>query len=1000
MPMTLAVGQRWGVLLDHVADAVRGLGLGPFEACRVIVATRETGRVVSQQLASRLGISAGVRYVTPQDLLRELAVRADVSDELGRWKGSPLDLAVQATIPEVAKQFPLLDAALAPEDDRPGWRRSTAVRLARLIRTYHDLAPELVASWLDGGESDALGAELAPVAAWQPELVRTALGRLEIDPSDILHAVRGAAAEDDTPTMLLAVDDVTVPELGVLTALSEGRELKLVQRAGSRGASWASPLAESTVALPGEPAQMPAVEVHDSHGEARQVEVLREELTRAFAADPTLEPRQVAIVCPQPERFAPLLDAAFAPGDPGTHPGRRLRVQPIGLGQPNPLLHLLVDLLRLDGSRASASGLTELLLRPAIAHRWGLQDRAEIVELVSGAGVHWGLDAAHREQFGLGDVTQNTWVRGLDRLLVGLAVGFDDDAGLGLSGAEVVTASDMSTVGALCEVVSRLRRLVARTADPATVPVWTARCRDALDTLVALPRDDEWQLSSAARTLSRLESDHAGDDTLVTRHEFGLLLADAANASWRRPAAGNGSLLVLPLGELPHVEFRLVAMLGVTDDAVPGRTGLPADCVPLGDQVEDPRIRRRERLLDHALSAERVLIVRQARSPRTNDRTAPPVAVSWLLEHLGGAPSPVPHPPTPVSAANFRPDRPAFDAAAHAGALARRAHSSRPRPLARRRNAARTRPVGSLPTQVTIGQLSRFLANPAKVFLQSAAGIGIYRGAELNDDVPLVAGGLERWEVRSELLEAWQAGTTGETVENAIRLRETFPPLEMGRQAFADARSDAWSLWEQARDDWAGELAGIPVSVPVTVPGLGTVTVADEIRTHGGIALTITASSGDEKLITPWVETLVLAAAGHAVPARLHRLIKWYGDSRPEKKDFAPVAPEEARAHLATVVRAYALGQHRLLGVPASPAIKLASEHRRGSFDRAEWAGDTSDYRSKWPWPDESWLVFYRPDVADLLEDPPLPEDPATGQESSFECWALALYGPLIESSA
>ncbi|MBK7822901.1 MAG: hypothetical protein IPJ61_18075 [Tessaracoccus sp.] len=49
----------------------------------------------------------------------------------------------------------------------------------------------------------------------------------------------------------------------------------------------------------------------------------------------------------------------------------------------------------------------------------------------------------------LGDVARNTWMRGLDRLLVGLAVLATTDSGLGLTGTDAVGSSDLSTVGAL-----------------------------------------------------------------------------------------------------------------------------------------------------------------------------------------------------------------------------------------------------------------------------------------------------------------------------------------------------------------------------------------------------------------------------------------------------------------------------------------------------------------------------------------------------------------------
>lgn len=999
MALTLVRGTRWGPLVDHAAAHLQALGLGPFDRARVVVASRETGRLAGQGVAARLGISAGIAYVTPAALLRELAERAGVAQDRARWLGSPLDLAVWGALDEVAQDHPLLAAALEADAGRPGRRRATAIRLARLLRGYVDVAPEVIGAWMEGAGDGADGHPLPEATAWQPPLLRAATASLEVDPLHILAAITEAAATDPTPTVVLAVDHVTVPQAGVFDALAAGVGVTALQISGSPGAVWAQALATRIVDLPGATDPAPEVEIHESHGEARQVEVLRDELTRAFAKDPTLEPRHVAIVCPQPERYADLLDAAFAPGDPTTHPGRTLRVQRVESAPSVGLVELLVELLRLGESRATASAVVELLLRPAIAHRWRLTDRAAVTELVSGAGIRWGMDLTHRAAFGLPEVGQNTWLRGLDRLLVGLAVAPGHEAGVGLSGADAVSASDMDTVGALCEIVSRLRRLVAVTDSPATIASWVGRCREAMETLVGLPRTEEWQLTVTARTLARLASDHRTDETLLTRHEFALMLEEAASTRRTRAAAGNGSLMVVGLGELMHVEFRLVALLGVTDDVVPGRVGLPPDSIALGDLAPDPRARRLEQLLTHARSAERVLIVRQRRSQRTNDEMPVPVALSWLLDQLGGSHRAVTHPPIASSESNFEGTAPSFDAPALAGVLARRRRSSLLGRHARRRLAARTLPVASIPGPVTLAQLSRFLADPAKSFLQSAAGITQYQDAQLTDEIDLETKGLSRWAIIDDLLESWKAGTDGRAAEEAFRQREQHPPLAIGRLGFAQARADAEKLWRAAEPDWNAELASHQVHLRLCLDGLGEVALVDEIRTRGGVAVALTASSGEDKLIGPWLESLALAASGGGpAVSRVHRLIRpgYNGAVVPESRTLATEDVAQARAVLELVVRAYVLGQRRLLPVPAAAAIAYAQDELHGGADRAAWTGSFRSYHPKWSWPGRAWQLFYDSDVAELFTDAPLPEDPGPPRGSAFEQWALALYTPML----
>lgn len=997
LKLTLVRGHRWAALIDHLAKELTAHLTDPFAAARVIVGSAATGRIVGQAVARRMGISAGISYVSPSAFLRDLSLSAGVERDRARWIGTPLTLAVADALSEVAADHPILERSLRSDEDRPGRRLATAARLARLFRTYLDSTPSLVANWMDGIDVTPAGQALPDHLAWQPELLRASVEHLEVDPIDLLDQLEAAAAADRTPTFLLAVDELTLPQQRMLRALASGAGLTAIHPIGSPGEEWAAALARTVVEVGDSPAPTPEVEVHDSHGDSRQVEVLRDELTRAFADDQTLEPRDVIIVTPQPDRYAPLLDAAFADTGPAGHPGRRLRVQVSSTDQVNAVTDLALQLLRLPDSRATASELLGLLLSPPIAHRWHLDDRHALAELVAGAGIRWGLDSAHRLAFGLGDLSQNTWLRGIDRLLIALASGPTDDIGLDLSGAEAVTSSDLNLVGSLCELLSRLRRLVAEIATPASVTQWAGRLRRALDELVGLPRADEWQRWQAQSLLARLEADHG--PRVLTRQEFVLLLAEAV-APWRsRVAAGNGALQVVPLGELLHVEHRVVALLGVTDDVVPGRSRIPADSVDLDGALPDQAERRLRHLHTHALAAERLLIVRQARSQRTNGETATPVAISWLLTQLGVTPDPFDHPPMASSAAAFGP-RPSFDQAAYAGALAR--HTD-PQPSSQLTNRleARTRPLsGPLPVQVQLESLITFLQDPARAFLRAAAGITQYGEPSVSDEMTLVTSGLVHWGVVQALLASLQENTPLADVEKSVSQREQLPPGMLGLRAFQKAKDETVSLWMKAEADWKADVADHPIDQTITLthPELGyDVTLVGTVRTRGGAVVEVTPSKGPDKIIAPWVRSLALAATGVPTSVRLHQLVKEYGTVTGETRTVEAPEQEAAAQQLATLLAAYVLGQHRLIPAPATSSLAYAEQAVSNRFNPARWQGPLSDWRTPHWTQSASWPLFFNGDLSELFSDALVPSDPPIAG-SAFEAWALALYGPLARS--
>ena len=123
--------------------------------------------------------------------------------------------------------------------------------------------------------------------------------------------------------------------------------------------------------------------------------------------DHTLEPRDILIMCPDVEAFAPLVAASFGMADErGGHPAARLRVRLAdrSLRQTNPLLSLLSQILELAANRVTATQLLDLAGDQAVRTRFGFteDDIEQLRDWATAANARWGLDAAHRAPYGLG----------------------------------------------------------------------------------------------------------------------------------------------------------------------------------------------------------------------------------------------------------------------------------------------------------------------------------------------------------------------------------------------------------------------------------------------------------------------------------------------------------------------------------------------------------------------------------------------------------------------
>ncbi|HQW59645.1 MAG TPA: exodeoxyribonuclease V subunit gamma, partial [Thermomonas sp.] len=172
-----------------------------------------------------------------------------------------------------------------------------------------------------------------------------------------------------------------------------------------------------------------SLQFHACHTRLRELQVLHDRL-RALLEDPRfdppLQPREIAVLAPDIDPYAPYLDAVFG-GTPGQAiPYAIADASPLA-GEP--LAEVFLRLLALPVARFGLEELLDLLASPPVAEAAGLEaaDFERLHGWLHAAGARWGIDAAHRARRGAPADDAYTWQFALDRLLLGHASGSDDD---------------------------------------------------------------------------------------------------------------------------------------------------------------------------------------------------------------------------------------------------------------------------------------------------------------------------------------------------------------------------------------------------------------------------------------------------------------------------------------------------------------------------------------------------------------------------------------------
>ena len=866
------------------------------------------------------GICANVDFPTPRRLITEaVAAASGVEDDLWLPERSvwPLLEVVEESLPEL-----WLQSLAAHLGGNPARRFATVRHIADLFDRYALHRPEMVRAWSRGDdagipEDAAWQAELfrrlrARIDQPDPaERLERACARLREDPSladlpprlslfgltrlprgyvDVLRAL--AAGRDvhlfalhPSPALWEKVADAPKPtrrredETAALAANQllaswghDSRELQLVLGDGHADHHHATPPAGDSLlhrlqagVREDEPPRIGAlddsVQIHSCHGRARQVEVLRAAILHLLAEDPTLEPRDVIVMCPDIETFAPLIQAIFGTGDESD---LRVRLADRSLRQTNPVLGAVARLLELADERLTASQVLDLADREPVRRRFGFDDDdvGRMEEWVRASGIRWGLDAAHRAPFQLERLSSGTWRAGLDRLLLGVAMTEDDrrlfERVLPLDDVE---SDAIDLAGRFAELIDRLQATVDALNRPKPIAEWAEALAQAADALTATTPRDAWQRAELQRLLDDVVTEAAGHTTELALEEIRAVLADRVKGRPTRANFRTGHLTVCTLVPMRSVPHRIVCLLGLDDGVFPRKGPRDGDDLLLADPhvgERDARTEDRQLLLDALMAAtDRLIVTYTGNDERTNLERPPAVPVGELLDVVGSREIVVRHPLQPFDPRNFIrgdlvPDRVwSFDETTLHGARALAEDRVQDPPFL-------TGPLPPLDDEVIeLADIVRFVERPVRAFLRKRLGVslGDYSD-EIEDSLPVALDALEVWGVGQRLLDARLAGVEPRATVLAEIARGTLPPGVLGKPVIDRVQPTVEDIVAHVPEGGSGSV-DVKVALPDgrtlggTVPGVA----GDTMRT-----VTYSRVSARHRLAA-WVRLLALTAA-------------------------------------------------------------------------------------------------------------------------------------------
>ena len=633
-----------------------------------------------------------------------------------------------------------------------------------------------------------------------------------------------------------------------------------------------------------------SISIHACHGPMREAEVLRDRLVELFERDPSLQARDVVIMTPHVDRYAPFVEAAFASAESGSLP---LHVADASARASSELFDAFSRVLEVLRGRLPVSEVMDLLSLACIRERFGLreQDESRIRAWVRSSGIRWGADRAHRKAEGQPEVEQNTWRFGFDRLLLGYAMEDDGQRTFGdVRPHTAVSGTESEALGRAVDFLDTLGALHEGARGLREPEEWAVFMAQVLDRLIASDGETVHQHRQIREAIEGW-AEAAREADYQAPLSFAAVLESFASRMEDRRAGGgflSGGITLCELVPMRTIPFRVVCIMGMDDGAFP-RVGRRVSFDLLGrERMLGDRSRRdddRYLFLEALLSARDHLLITYTGSHwRDNQDLPPSVVIDELLEHAAAG---FTFPETEAGSGarahlRFRHPLQSFSPRYFSGVddrffsysesdcrAARALIAPREEPPAFASEALPDLPSGLV--EYTVDDLVDFFRNPARHFARNRLGVWLRDDEDQVsvDREPMGVMGLDEWQVGSAILDGLQAGTPDELVAEAIRGQGILPLGQAGDSAYAKIATTSRRLFDRAAGLCANEVAS-SLAIDLALGGVRVVGQLDALWSSGRVDLRY-SRLGHVSELENWIKHLVLCvAAPEQVALRTH----------------------------------------------------------------------------------------------------------------------------------
>ena len=370
-----------------------------------------------------------------------------------------------------------------------------------------------------------------------------------------------------------------------------------------------------------------------SPGMRRQVQLVRDQIIQWLALNKELEPRDILIMTPQINRFAPLIASSFNDTS-STNVQLPWCVTDRNQEEIPGIIKFVLDLLEISNTKITSTNLIQLLSNPAIKGQHGIdqEDINKISDSLQKTGFRWGIDCQERK----GNETHSLkW--SLDRWLLGIII----PSKTALPSEDIAPFHGVLQLNELnnwWDLIFNVYNYTKKLREPRACKDWINLLKNLVDDFFNDGGDwflekqkyydalEKWN-KAAGQTNFKIDSSIVKD-----------ILCQIISTDRGRFGHRSGKITISSLEPMRAIPHKIIVLMGLDENIFPRRSENPGfSLIQMKKMLGDPSICEKDRyvILEALISSrQHLLITWNSKNEKTGENLEGSNPIKQLLEYL------------------------------------------------------------------------------------------------------------------------------------------------------------------------------------------------------------------------------------------------------------------------------------------------------------------------------------------------------------------------------